>query len=133
MDTHESKIANGDSRSYWQAAREERLELQSCPDCGHVQFPPRVQCAECWSEDIAPLTASGKGVIEGITIVRRAPLKEFREKAPYAIVAVTTEEGPRIISNLVGNGALEAKIGDAVEVCFEANADGDVLPQFRLA
>ncbi len=128
-----SRIANGDSQSYWQAAREGRLELQSCTECGHVQFPPRVQCASCWSDAIAPLTASGKGVIEGITVVRRAPLKEFRERAPYAIVAVTTEEGPRLVTNLVGEGALEAKIGDAVEVCFETNADGDVLPQFKLA
>lgn len=128
-----SRIANGDSQSYWNAARDGRLELQACPDCGHVQFPPRVQCANCWSENIGPKEASGRGTIEGLTVVRRAPLKEFREKVPYVIVAVKTAEGPRIVSNLLGEGALDAKIGDAVEVCFAENAEGDALPQFRLA
>lgn len=132
MNAPASRIANGDSQSYWNAAREGRLELQACPDCGHVQFPPRVQCASCWSDRIAPVDASGKGTIEGLTVVRRAPLKEFRDKAPYVIVAVKTAEGPRLVTNLVGEGALDAKIGDAVEVCFEENGDGEVLPQFRL-
>lgn len=133
MNAETSRIANGDSESYWQAAQDGRLEFQQCEECGTIQFPPRVQCSNCWSDRIAPVAASGAGTIEGITIVRRAPLKEFREKVPYAIVAVKTAEGPRVIANLLGDGALEAKIGDAVEVCFEENPHGDVLPQFRLA
>lgn len=131
MTAPETTIANGDSRSYWRAAREGLLELQRCDACGHVQFPPRVQCAKCWSEAVAPFDASGKGTIESFTIVRRAPLPAFRDKVPYVIAAVTTEEGPRVIANLLGDDALDVLIGDAVEVVFEADANGDVLPQFR--
>jgi len=35
-----------------------------------------------------------------------------------------------MITNLVGDDALAAKIGDAVAVTFTTNADGAVLPQF---
>lgn len=132
MNDRPSQFANGDSMAYWQAARDHKLEFQSCHSCGHVQFPPRHQCARCWNEDIGAMEASGRGVIESVTIVRRAPLSQFRERVPYAVAAVICEEGPRMITNLVGEGALDAKIGDDVTVCFEPDDQGNVLPQFRL-
>ena len=131
MDNRPSQYANGDSSAYWQAARDNRLEFQSCPSCGHIQFPPRHQCARCWNEDIGPVQASGQGVIESITVVRRAPLQQFRQRVPYVIVSVICAEGPRMITNLVGEGALDAKIGDRVSVCFEPDDDGNILPQFQ--
>jgi len=133
MDNRPSDFANGDSLSYWQAAREQRLEFQRCEKCQHIQFPPRVQCSKCWSDEITPFNCSGNGVIESVTIVERAPLPQFRDKVPYAVVAVATAEGPRMITNLVGEGALDARIGDAVTVCFEADANGNMLPQWQLA
>ncbi len=133
MSERPSQFANGDSTGYWEAARNHRLEFQGCRSCGHVQFPPRHQCARCWSTDIEGIESSGRGVIESVTIVRRAPLLQFRERVPYAIASVVCEEGPRMITNLVGDGALDARIGDAVVVCFEPDADGNILPQFQLA
>jgi uncharacterized OB-fold protein len=50
---------------------------------------------------------------------------------PFALVAVTLPQGVRMITNLVGDGALEGRIGDRVEVCFEQRPNG-ALPQFRL-
>ena len=37
-----------------------------------------------------------------------------------------------MITNLIGEGALTAKIGDEVVVCFEKRPNG-ALPQFKLA
>lgn len=132
MDQKRSDYANGDSAGFWQAAAEERLELQACRACGHIQFPPRYQCASCWSADIEATESSGRGIVESVTVVQRAPLPQFRGREPYAVVAVRLDDGPRMITNLVGDGALEAAIGDAVSVCFEADHNGNVLPQFRL-
>ena len=132
MSEKPSQHSNGDSESFWQAARDHRLEFQACGSCGHVQFPPRHQCARCWSTDIGPRESSGRGSVESVTVVRRAPLPQFRHRAPYAVAAVRLEEGPRMITNLVGDGALDAQLGDPVTVCFEADDNGDVLPQFRL-
>ncbi len=126
-------LANGDSNGFWAAAAEGRLEFQRCTACAHVQFPPRVQCGRCWHDALEPVISIGTGTIESVTVVRRAPLPAFRDRVPYAIVAVRTAEGPRMMSNLVGDRALDAAIGDAVTVVFEADAEGRVLPQFRLA
>lgn len=122
--------SNGDTREYFTAAAEGRLVLQKCASCGAVQFPPRQHCATCWKAELSWVDSRGRGEIESITVVRRAPLPAFREKVPYVIVSVILEEGPRLITNLVGEDALDARIGDPVTVIFEAGDEG-VLPQFR--
>ena len=44
-------FVNADSEAYWAAAKEGRLVLQQCADCGHVEFMPRHVCPKCWSEN----------------------------------------------------------------------------------
>jgi uncharacterized protein len=121
-----------DGRPFWSAAAEGRLVLQRCSSCKKVRFPPRHQCPHCWSPDTVWIDAAGRGAIESITVVRRAPTPAYRDRLPYAIVAVALPEGVRMITNLVGRGSLEARIGDNVEVCFEKRPNG-ALPQFKLA
>jgi uncharacterized protein len=121
-----------DGRPFWEAAAAERLVLQRCRMCATVRFPPRHQCTRCWSPETEWIDASGRGEIESITVVRRAPTPAFRDRVPFALVAVSLTEGVRMITNLVGEGALDARIGDKVEVCFEPRANG-ALPQFKLS
>ena len=124
-------FANGDSTQFWEGAREGRLLFQKCRSCGVVQFPPRHHCASCWDEELEWIESTGRGIVESVTVVHRAPIAAFRDKVPYAIAAITVEEGPRMITNLLGERALTVAIGDAVEVEFAPNDEGIVLPQFR--
>jgi uncharacterized protein len=123
---------NGDSREYWRGAHHKQLMLQKCHVCGAVQFPPRHHCATCWDSEPGWFEASGRGIVESVTVVRRAPIAAFRSKVPYVVAAIRIAEGPRMITNLIGEGALLAQIGDAVVVDFAAAEGGVVLPQFRL-
>ena len=126
-------IENGDSKPFWEGARQGRLLMQQCGSCQSVQFPPRHLCARCWSGDLAWLECSGRGTVESFTIVHRAPTADMRGKVPYAVAAVLIEEGPRMMTNIVGDDALDVQIGDAVAVAFEADLHGRVLPQFQRA
>jgi uncharacterized OB-fold protein len=126
-------LANGDSKEYWNGARERRLLFQKCRRCSVVQFPPRDHCASCWEADLEWTESSGSAIVESFTVVRRAPIPAFREKVPYVVAAVLVEEGPRMITNIVGKDALDVQIGDAVKVEFVDDAAGNALPQFRLA
>ena len=126
-----SKWANGDSQEFWEALADGRLLLQQCDHCGHRQHPPRYMCSVCWTARPKWLECSGDGLIESVTVVRRAPLPEFRVAVPYVIAAVTLAEGPRMIVTLIGPDAEQARIGDAVQVIIAQEQDGSTLPKFR--
>lgn len=124
-------IENGDSKPYWEGVRQNRLLLQRCVKCAHVQFPPRYLCAKCWNTELEWIESTGRGTVESFTIVHRAPTRELRDRVPYVVAAILLEEGPRMITNIVGSDALEAKIDDAVSVTFVSDPSDRVLPQFR--
>ena len=124
-------IVNADSVEYWKAASEGQLLFQKCLACGAVQFPPRHHCATCWKGELEWIKSGGMGVVESFTIVRRPPLPELHDMAPYVVASVIVEEGPRMITNIIGNGSLDVQIGDPVMVTFCDDGAGHALPQFR--
>ncbi len=125
-------LENGDSRTYWEGIRKGEFLLQKCTHCGHFQFPPRFQCADCWETELVWIKAAGHGTVESCTIVRRAPLAVFREQLPYAVAAVKLTEGPRLIANVIGSDALNVAIGDTVVVEIDTGEERP-LPRLRLA
>jgi uncharacterized OB-fold protein len=52
--------------------------------------------------------------------------------APYVVALVELDEGPRLISNIVGCAPEDVAINMPVEVCFEAAGDF-TLPRFTKA
>lgn len=128
-----NQLENGDTKSFWTAVSDGRLVFQRCVPCGHVQHPPRHQCSTCWSDQLDQVESTGRGAIESLTVVRRAPTPAFRAKVPYVVVAVIMDEGPRMIANLLGNAARDARPADRVEIIFAADDEGTTLPQFKLA
>jgi len=57
----------------------------------------------------------------------------FATEVPYAVVLVALDEGPRMISNVVGCPASEIRVGMPLEVVFEAVSPDVTLPKFRAA
>lgn len=126
-------VANADSAPYWNAAREEKLLIRKCRACGEVHFMPRYLCPKCWSSDLDWIEASGKGCVHSFSIIRRAPMAAFADRVPYVVALIDLAEGPRMMANVVGDGALETRIGDAVHLCFEDRGEGAKIPQFTRA
>lgn len=120
-----------EAKHYFAAAAAGRLELQRCNQCDTLWFFPRPACVHCGSQSAAWVAVSGRGRIESFTIVHRAPTPAFRGRVPYVLAMIVLDEGPRMMANVLGDDALSAKIGDRVEVCFEARGEGRALPQFR--
>jgi uncharacterized OB-fold protein len=124
-------VANADSAVYWQSAKEGRLVLRRCNSCGEKHFMPRYLCPVCWSTDLEWIEAGGKGRVHSFTIIRRASSPAFTGLTPYVVALIDLEEGPRMMSNIVGEGAMGIEIGDGVTLTFE-DRDGAKLPQFSL-
>jgi uncharacterized OB-fold protein len=55
----------------------------------------------------------------------------FAAEVPYAVVVVELDEGPRLISNVVGVEPHAITIGMPVEVVFEDVTPEVTLPKFR--
>jgi uncharacterized OB-fold protein len=79
------------------------------------------------------MEASGEGTVYTRTIVRQAHIEPFRSMVPYVVALIELDEGPRMMSNVVGCGPEEVKIGARVRVLFEAVSDDAAVPLFELA
>jgi len=126
-------VANPDSAPYWEGARSDRLLIRKCRACGALHFMPRHLCPHCWSDDLEWIEAGGRGTVHSFTVIRRAPMESFAPRVPYVVALIDLDEGPRMMANVLGDDALETRIGDAVRVCFEDRGDGAKIPQFRRA
>jgi len=126
-------IVAADGILYWEAARQESFIIQKCGQCGVYRFPPGHLCRSCGSDDTVWVEPSGEGSIYSFSVIHRAPTPEFRVQVPYVIALIDLKEGPRMMSNIVGSGALDCAIGDKVQVCFEDRAEETKVPQFKRA
>jgi uncharacterized OB-fold protein len=122
---------NADSKEFWEAAREQRLLIKRCDACSRPFFPPRYLCPFCWSDQTSWLESKGEGTVYSYTVMQRAPAPEFAARVPYVVALVDLAEGPRVLANVIGSGALDTAVGDRVRVCFEDRGDGWKVPQFQ--
>lgn len=121
-----------ETQHFWEGTREGELRLQRCAACSASYFPPRPFCPGCGHRDIEVYAASGKGTLQTYVIHHRdAP----GFTAPYSIAVVKLEEGPQLMTNIVGcEQTPEMLVLDMpVEVTFERVSDEITLPLFRPA
>jgi uncharacterized OB-fold protein len=115
---------------FWEGAANGELRLQRCDDCDHVYFPPRPFCPACSSRSVSVFAASGRGYLDSYVINER-PHPAF--DGPYSIALVRLEEGPRLMTNIVGCAqtpeALELDM--PVQVTFEKVSAEISLPLFE--
>ncbi len=91
-------------------------------------------CATCWSEDLAWEPASGRGTVWTFTVVHIPGHPAWRDDVPYTLAIVELEEGPRLMTNIVGTEPGIVHVGMAVELDVEHNTRGpQPLLQFRPA
>lgn len=118
------------SKPFWDGCRARRLVMQKCEDCGNVTYYPAYMCPACTSDKLTWTELSGRGRVHSVTIVHRPAAPAFASAVPYAVALIEVEEGPIMMSNIVGPTALETKIDDDVEVVFE-DVGEVTLPRFR--
>ena len=118
-----------ETQHFWDGTKAGELRLQRCDDCAHVYFPPRPLCPGCSSRNVEVFAASGNGKLLSYVINHR-PHPSF--ESPYAIAVVELDEGPTMLSNIVGCAQTpEALVLDMpLAVTFEDNGD-IAIPLFR--
>ena len=113
---------------WWDGTREGRLLVQRCRGCGHHQHYPRNICTACARLGPSLVETNGRGTIYSHTTVHRAPHPAF--EPPYVVALVRLDEGPVLLTNIVGVDADDVRCDMPVRLVWEDLPDGRRLPMF---
>lgn len=121
------------SQPFWDAAKRKELMMPHCTDCGHYFFPPGAVCPDCQSKALEWVNVSGIATVESWVIFHQLYFKGFEPELPYNVAMVQLDEGPLLMTNIVGveNDALHK--GMRVQVTFDVLNDEITVPRFELA
>lgn len=115
---------NPGDEPYFAAAARGTLALKTCKACGRAHHYPRALCPFCWSTDLEWIDAKGTGTIYTFSVTRRGG------PAPYCIAYVTLDEGPTMMTNIIGTDLDTVHVGQRVQVAFQRCENGTVIPMF---
>ena len=88
-----------------------RFELQSCADCGAVQYPPREACHACLSAKLEWKEQDGAGALLSETVLHHSNDLFFRERLPWRLGLVRLDGGPTLVVHLPdGAPAVPARV-----------------------
>lgn len=124
-------MPDSDSQPFWDGAREHRLLIQRCKDCGRHQFYPRIFCQGCLSDSLAWVDSQGMGHVYTYTVARVPASPAFAAEVPYVVAMVQLPEGVRLVTNIVDCSPEDVHIGMPVEVTFREVSGSCTLPVFR--
>src|SRR5262249_10511691 len=115
----------------WDGCKRHELMLPYCTACEAFFFYPRQFCPRCFSWAIEWRRCSGRGTIYTFAIQMRPQMPGFIP--PYVTAIIQLDEGPRLMSNLVGVEALPENVhcDMPVEVVWEDATDEVTLPLFK--
>ena len=125
IDMHrQAVLAHPSSQPFWEAARQGRLMLPRCLACGRCHWYPRAFCPLCQHGPVRWEDASGRARLHACTGLLRDPSRTV-------MAFVELEEGPLMLTHLVGRELADWRIGDALQVAFRALETGLHLPVFQ--
>jgi len=88
------------TQPFWDRLAEGVLSTSRCRACGHMTFPPKPICPECWGREVEWVDLAGTGSLYSYTEVSAAPAT-FADEAPYVLCLVDLDEGVRCLSRVL--------------------------------
>jgi uncharacterized protein len=119
-----------DNEFWFAAAREHRLVIQACDDCGRLRHPPSPMCPHCLCPAWHEVPASGRGTVHSYVITHHPRAPGFTY--PLAVILADLEEGTRLVADFAGDPG-SVQIGMPVEVEWVRLDEEFTLPRFRAA
>ena len=118
-----------DNAFWFEGARQHRLLIQRCKECGTLRHPPRPMCSQCRSYEWDVLDASGRGTVHSFVVNHYPQVPAF--DYPLAVGLIELQEGTRLVANVIGVEPSDIQIGMPVEVEWVDHDPDLSLPAFR--
>jgi uncharacterized OB-fold protein len=101
---------------FYENLKQGRFTTTKCKDCGHVPFPPRVICPECYSENLEYIDLPTKGkVLIFSEEVKGVPLG-YDSPLIHAVIDLGVAPCRRMITKIINCPAGALKRGDEVQM-----------------
>jgi hypothetical protein len=121
-----------ETKPFWEACKRHELVLPRSRTTNEFFFYPRaVSPGEDMSQDIEWVKASGRAKVWTYAIHHMGPTKAYQGEPPYVVALVETQEGVKMMTNIVGCDPNEVRIGMEVEVVFDDVTPEVTLPKFK--
>jgi uncharacterized protein len=123
-------VVNPETQLFWDGTTQNELRLQRCLQCATFIWYPRAMCPHCHATQLEWLATPGEGIVYSYTIVRKTG-GVYADSVPFVVAYVELDEGPRLLTNIVGCDPESVSIGQRVEAVFEDTGEGASLVRFR--
>ena len=111
-------------RPFWEGARRHQLMAYKCLNCGTYYYPA-IDCPRCKIPKMEWTPVNGKGKIYTFCIYHLPYHPSWEKSLPYNVAWIKLEEGPLMMSNVIGCNNGDLHVGMPVEVVFEDVVSGD--------
>ena len=125
-------VPTPETEHFWAGTLAGDLRIQHCNSCGKYYFYPRPFCRYCQSRDVEWRQVSGDGRLISY-VINYCPVPPAAPDQPQVIALVELDEGPRMMTNIVGvePDPKNLPLDGRVRVTFEPRGE-QALPVFRL-
>lgn len=133
MSTRPVPVPSAWSAPFWKGTADHKLLVQKCTASGQLFMYPRRISPHTLEDTFEWIECSGRGEVYTYTVQEAGPPSGFEDALPYVVAVVKLEEGPQLMTNIVGPDRLTVQCGSKVQVAFERIEGTDtVLPVFEL-
>jgi uncharacterized protein len=119
-------------RPFWDALKQGQLTFQRCTSCGNAWLPARSECPQCLRPTWQRESAQGGATLVSWVVYHHGYDPAFAERLPYTVAVVQLDEGPRMITNIVGASSGPLRIDQRLRLKIEPQGDLAV-PRFTPA
>lgn len=121
-----------ETKPFWEACKKHELVLPRAKTTNEFFFYPRaVSPGEDMTQNIEWVRVSGKAKVWTYAVHHMGPTPAYKNEPPYVVALVETQEGVKMMTNIIGCKPEEVYIGMDVEVVFEDVTPEVTLPKFR--
>lgn len=120
------------NRPFFDAAAAGRLQLQRCAACRHLRYPIASLCPKCLDRESTWETLSGRATVHSSIVFHQVYDAAWASEVPYNVAIVRLEEGPLLMTNVVGIAPSEVVVGMPVTALFTDIGTASI-PQFTPA
>jgi uncharacterized OB-fold protein len=117
-------------KAFWEAAKQHVLTAYHCKNCGTYYSQP-TDCIKCNNPQMEWGRVSGKGWLYTFGIYHQLYHPAWKGDIPYTVAWVQLDEGPILMTNIIGCKNEDLQVEMPVEVVFDDITEEFSLPKFR--